>query len=80
MMYSDKLLKVARESGYEFKKSLKNLDGYCMVTELTNGERSILVSRCSSIEKFKRDEDDIINDILHPVNYEKEFDKIFGIA
>ena len=79
-MYSDKLLKVARENGYEFKKSSKNLDGYCMVTELTNGERSILVSRCSSIEKFKRDEDDIINDILHTVNYEKEFDKIFGIA
>ena len=79
-MYSDKLLKVAKERGYEFKKTLKNLDGYCIVTELTNGERSILVSRCSSIEKFKRDEDDIINDILHPINYGKEFDKIFGIA
>lgn len=79
-MYSEKLLKIAKENGYDFKKSLKNLDGYCMVTELTDGKRSILVSRCSSIEKFKRNDNDIINDILHPIDYEKEFNEIFGIA
>lgn len=79
-MYSDKLLKVANENGYAFKTSLKNLDGYCKITELVNGDHHVLVRRYSSEEDFRREDEDIINDILHPVNYEDEFNKIFGIA
>lgn len=79
-MYSDRLLKIAKENGYEMKISLKNLCGYCKITELVNGERHVLVRRYSSEEDFKRDDEDIINDILHPVDYEDEFNKMFGIA
>lgn len=79
-MYSMKLLKTAKESGYEFKTSLKNLDGYCKVVELVNGDHSVLVSRYSPLEDFKRPDEDIINDILNPVDYDNEFDKMFGIA
>lgn len=79
-MYSSDLLKVAKENGYEFKTSLKNLDGYCKVTELVNKGHHVLVSRYSSTENFKRNDEDIISDILHPTDYEKEFDKMFGIS
>lgn len=79
-MCSSELLRVARENGYEFETSLKNLDGYCKVVELVNKSRRILVSRYSSIDDFRRSDEDIINDILHPVDYEKEFDELFGIA
>lgn len=79
-MYSSKLLKAVQENGYEFKTSLKNLSGYCKVVELVKDDRSVLVSRYSSVEHFERNEEDIISDILNPVNYEKEFDKMFGIA
>lgn len=30
-------------------------------------------------EKYFRTEDEIINSILHPVDYEKEFDKMMGL-
>lgn len=79
-MYSDKLLKVAKENGYEFKTYLKNLCGYCRITELVNENHHVLVRRYSSEEDFKRDDEDIINDILRPVDYEDEFNKMFGIA
>ena len=79
-MYSNELKKVAKENGYEFKTSLKNMNGYCKVIELISKDRRVLVSRYSSVETFKREEKDIMNDILHPINYEDEFDKMFGIA
>lgn len=79
-MYSNKLKKIATENGYEFKTSLINMDGYCKVVELVSKDRCVMVSRYSSVEKFERDEKDIVNDILHPVNFEDEFDKMFGIA
>lgn len=79
-MYSKELLRVAKENGYEFKTSLKNLSGYCKVVELVKGNSSILVSRYSSVENFRRNDKDIINDIVCPINYESEFDKMFGIA
>lgn len=79
-MYSSELLKVARENGYELVSSLKNLDGYCRVVELVGKSHRVLVSRYSSIDSFRRSNEDIINDILHPADYEKEFDKLFGIV
>ena len=79
-MYSSELLKVAKENGYEFRTSLKNLDGYCKVVELVSKKHCVLVSRYSSMESFKRSDEDIINDILHPVDYKEEFDKLFGVS
>lgn len=79
-MYSEALLRIAKENGYELRSSIKNLDGYCKVAELVSASRRIPVGRYSSIENFQRSDEDIINDILHPVNYEEEFDKLFGIS
>lgn len=79
-MYNEALLRIAKENGYELMSSIKNLDGYCKVTELVSASRRILVGRYSTTGKFQRSDEDIINDILHPVNYEEEFNKLFGIS
>lgn len=62
------VLKVAKENGFELRHTIKVFDGYVKVIELVSKDRTILVARYSAYEKIDRREEDILNDILNPVN------------
>lgn len=72
------VLRVAKENGFELRHTIKVFDGYVKVLELVSEDRNILVARYSAHEKFERSEEDILNDILNPVNYDSEFKNLFG--
>lgn len=72
------VLKVAKENGFELRHTIKVYDGYIEVMELVSKDRNILVARYSAHEIFERSNEDILNDILNPINYDSEFEKHFG--
>ncbi len=77
-MYSNKFYEIVKKNGYEIKDKL--VLGQLTVELVKPGCENIFVGyyKHSINEKYFRSEDEIINSILHPVDYEKEFDKIIG--
>lgn len=79
-MYSNKFHELVKEHGYEIKDKLV-LDQLTMELVKPGCENIFVGYYKNSInEKYFRTEDEIINSILHPVDYEKEFDKIIHIT
>lgn len=77
-MYSEKFYETIKEHGYKMKERVVRDARY---TDLVKPEcEKIFVGRyLNSInETYFRTEDEILNDILHPVDYEAEFEKMMG--